>query len=190
MENNNFTPMPTPPPEIAKALGWRTSATPEELEEKAVEKLFARAETVSNPWLVKPGQNGIIAVPDGEAEAEKEFAAGIEPIKKLFAPKEPAGRAPALGSLPARFEEPDDEERELYSPVHKLFHPDAITTVTPAAASKQFTKRAASVPDAPPAKKTLTYKKHRDENGLLWSEGYSADGALQSYMLVIDESEE
>ena len=34
----------TPPKELAEALGWRSAPTAEELEEKAVEELFARTE--------------------------------------------------------------------------------------------------------------------------------------------------
>jgi hypothetical protein len=185
MENNNFFPMPTPPPEIAKALGWRTPASSEDVEAEEFEQ-FQRANAISNPWTAKPA----LKIVDEEAQAEKEFEDSIAPVKKLFQPKEPAGQAPALGSLPNLPEEPDAEERELYSPVHKLFHPGV--SVTPAAASNvEFTKRATPPAlAAPKEKSTLTYKKHRDENGLLWSEGYSADGALQSYMLVIDETED
>src|SRR5580704_10485519 len=97
-ENTNFFPMAAPPKELAAALGWRVTPSAEEIEEAASMDLFARATAIQNPWTAKPA----LKIVDEEAQADKEFEDSIAAVKKLFQPKEPAGKAPSLADLPAQ----------------------------------------------------------------------------------------
>jgi hypothetical protein len=151
MENNDHI-FAEPPRELAAALGWRTARTAEEIDEAAAMELFSRTTAISNPWLAKPGENGVIQYGDDDAREEQLLRQPLEVLDKLFTPAAPARVAPKLGDLPVSPREDDDEERALYTPIRKLFYPDVTTIAPTEAAHVQFTKRfAAALPPPVPA---------------------------------------
>jgi len=119
-----------------------------------------------NPWLGKPGQNGCLEYVDEDAE-ERELA-------------------------------------NVFAPLEKLFRPDTATVAPASAPRFQFSKRASSTTPAPQVEEEgwdspvtlekrafgrLTYKTRRDEDGILWSEGYDAAGVLQCCLVVFNEND-
>lgn len=186
--NEPFAPMPTPPAELARALGLRVTEDNEESEERGPVEFFQRTTAIPNPWAARVDGDGRLNF-IAEDEEEIVLQSPIEKIRKLFQPAAPVPIAPKLGELPNLPEEPDASEREYFCPVSKLFHPGVSTTTASVETSNSrfaFTKRATP---APKEKSTLTYTKVViGEN--VWNEGRDENGELMSMLLVTDESEE
>lgn len=61
----------------------------------------------------------------------------------------------------------------------------AVTPNTPSRFA--FSKNKSAAPEK--QKPTLVYKRHRDADGFLWSQGFDEAGELQSMMIIWDEEE-
>lgn len=180
-------PRAAPSSEILRAIAG-TAPSPVKSADEIAEFIPA-----PNPWVVKAGETRVPFT--DENEEERALEGPINEIKKLFEPKS-MRTAPNIADLPVALEDPDAEERALYSPVRKLFYPgindaeqrQAALAKSASEWNEPLTKSAATKPA--PAGSTipeLTFKLRRDENGFVWRECFDKSGAMKSAMLVIDD---
>jgi hypothetical protein len=114
------------PKTISDAIFGRAPAAPEEPNPDFI--------PAANPWLAKPGIDGVLQYEDPDRE-DRALSTSVAHVAAMFTPKPAKAAAPDLSNLPffPSTIQHDSSESEFYRallPIEKLFHPSAATSTT------------------------------------------------------------